>query len=148
MILVLPASRPSADWNTIVIFGPSLRILVTATHRPTTVATIGMIHTSESLVFFLATALDSGIEPDGVCGSAMVNLLRICSVPNQARVERLDREHRQHHYRGEEEQAGPWLDRHQGLKLDQCRGKGVHEYVNHGPTSDELNRTEQPQPPL
>src|SRR5580700_1850967 len=58
LILVLPASSPSAERNTIVILGPSLRNLVTATQTPTSAATIGITQTRESLVCPLGTALD------------------------------------------------------------------------------------------
>src|SRR5579864_9181468 len=122
-----------------VMFGPSLRILATATHTPTSAAMIGMVHTSESLVCFLGTALDSGMGPGGVCGSAMCNLAQIGGVPDQSRVERLDRQHRQYYNRREEKEARPRLHRHQRLKLDQRGGKGVDEHVNHRPASDELD---------
>ncbi len=49
----LLASSPSADRKTIVILGPSLKTLVTATHAPTSAATIGMNQTRESRVRFL-----------------------------------------------------------------------------------------------
>ena len=59
-----------------MIFGPSLRIRVTATQTPTSAATIGMNQTSESRVFFLVTVLDSGTPGGGVFGSGMSNLSR------------------------------------------------------------------------
>jgi hypothetical protein len=64
-ILVLPASRPSADLKTIVILGPSPKTLVTATQAPTTAATIGMNQTRESRVRRLGTARELGTESGG-----------------------------------------------------------------------------------
>ena len=130
-ILVLPASKPSADLKTIVILGPSLRTLVTAIQTPASAATIGMIQTSDSRVRLLGTAFESGTEGIGVPRSGMLNLFRDCGIPDQPRIEGLDREHRQHHHRREKEQARPRLHRHQRLKLNQGRGEGVDENVDH-----------------
>src|SRR5215469_13310241 len=96
---------------TIVIFGPSLIILVTATHTPTIAARIGMTQTSDSRVRLRGTFLDSTTEGRGGSRSGIANLFRIRLVqthriPDQARVERLDPEHREHHHSGEEDQAG------------------------------------------
>src|SRR5579859_1172576 len=104
-ILVLPASSPSADPNTILIFGPSLSILEIATQAPTTAAIIGITQTTEIGVFFLATARDSGTGGIDVRSSAMSNLLGAGRVPDQPGVERFDRQHRQHHHRREKEQS-------------------------------------------
>jgi hypothetical protein len=65
-------------------------------------ATIGMTQTRESRVRFLATDLDSGVGGSGVCASGMSNLSRAGGIPDEARVEELDGEHRQHHDRREE----------------------------------------------
>src|SRR5580693_1352725 len=109
---------------TIVISGPSLSTLVTATHAPTTAARIGMNQTSESRVRLLGTVLDSGTEErggslSGICDLFRIGLLPAYRIPNQPRIERFDREHREHHHRREEDQAGPRLNRHQRLKLNQ-----------------------------
>src|ERR1022692_2750614 len=129
-ILVLPASSPSADWKTIVILGPWLMILVTATQVPATAATIGMIQTSESRVRFLGTTFASGTWGSGLSLSGMLNLLRTCGIPDQSRIKGLDREHRQHHHRGEEKKPGRRLHRHERLKLDEGDGEGVDKHVH------------------
>jgi hypothetical protein len=107
LILVLPASSPSADWNTMVIFGPSLRIRATATHTPSAAARIGMSQTGESRVCFLGTALASGTEGIGGSRSGISNLFGACGIPDQPRIEGLDRKHCQHHHRREEKQPRP-----------------------------------------
>src|ERR1700683_2514510 len=128
---------------TMVIFGPSLITRVTATHAPTIAARIGMNQTSESRVRFLGTFLDSGTEErvggsrSGISNLFRICLYRTCSVPDQPRIERLDRQHRKHHYRREKDQAWPRLDRHQRLQLDQGRGEGVDDYIDHRPASHE-----------
>ena len=69
-----------------------------------------------------------------------------CGIPDQPRIEGLDREHRQHHHRREEKQARPRLHRHQRLELDQRGGEGVDEHVDHRPASDELDHPVEPDP--
>src|SRR6516225_2774058 len=73
-ILVLPASSPSADGKMMVISGPSRRIRVTATRTPSAAATIGIIHTSESLNRRGRTILDDSAEGSDERPSAIVNL--------------------------------------------------------------------------
>ena len=70
----MPASSPSAEWMAIVIFGPSLRIRVTATHTPASAATMGTIQTRESRVRFLATVRDSATWGSGWSRSGMLYL--------------------------------------------------------------------------
>src|SRR6202041_342852 len=129
---------------TIVIVGPSLNTRVTATHAPTTAARIGMNQTSESRVRFLGTFLDSGTDDRGGSRSGICNLFRICllrtyRIPDQSRIERLDREHRKDHDRREEDQARSRFHRHEWLKLNQSSGEGIDEYVDHRPASYELD---------
>jgi hypothetical protein len=69
--LGLAGLQPFGDWNTIVIFGPSLRIRATATQTPSAAARTGMIQTRESRVCFLGTALESGTEGIGGSRSGM-----------------------------------------------------------------------------
>src|SRR5262249_2104262 len=101
-----------------VIFGPSPRILVTATQAPAIAATMGMIQTRENRVCFLLTALDSGACGSDSWSSGMANLSRAARIPDQTRVEGLGAEHRQHHHRREEEEAGARFHRHERLELD------------------------------
>src|SRR5262245_37405884 len=102
-----------------VILGPWPRILVTATQTPATAATIGTSHTSERRVRRLATARASGTGGS----SGISHLSRALRIPDEPRVEGLDREHGQHHDGREERQAGPRLDRHERLELDERRGE-------------------------
>src|SRR5260370_26241939 len=108
---------------TMVIWGSWLRFLVTATHAPRSAATIGMSQTSESRVRLLGTLLDSVTEERGGSRSGICNLFRICRVriygiPDESRIERLDREHREHHYRRKQDQAGAPLHFHQRRPLN------------------------------
>src|SRR5579863_1155113 len=143
-ILVLPASRPSAESRVIVILGPSLMTLVTATHTPTNAAKIGMNQTNESRVRLLDTALELGTGGIGVSGSGMLNLFRTGGIPDQARVEGFDRKHRQHHDRRKKKQAGRGRHRHQWLELNQGCGEGVDEHIDHRPASDEVDHSIHP----
>src|SRR5205809_2001649 len=120
-----------------VIFGPSARILVTATQTPAIAATIGTSQTTESRVRFLGTFLDSGTY--GAWFSGTLHLRPAGCIPDETGVERFDREHRQHHDCREEEQPGSRLDRHERLKLHECRGESVDEHVDHRPASDEFD---------
>src|SRR5579871_2235273 len=136
-ILVLPASSPSADRKTIVIFGLSLLILATPTQTPTSPAAIGTSQTREGRVRFLGTALDTA-----TCMSSWSGILAPCrahGIPDQPRVEGLDGEHREHDDRGEEKQTHRRLHRHERLKLHERGGKGVDEHIDHRPASDELD---------
>src|SRR5260370_14926568 len=99
---------------TVVILGLWLTPLVTATHAATMAATMGMSKSSESRVRLLGTLFDSVTEERGGSRSGICNLFRICRVriygiPDESRIERLDREHREHHYRRKEDQAGARL---------------------------------------
>src|SRR5262249_36739623 len=136
-ILVLPASSPSADLNVMVIFGPWLRIRVTATQTPATAAMIGTIQTTESRVRFLVTARDCGTCD--VSLSAMGTPFRTGAIPEEPRIERPDGQHCENHDGGEEEQAGRGRDRHQRLQLDQCSGERVDEDVDHRPAADDVD---------
>src|SRR5262249_43158798 len=107
-----------------VIFGPSARIRVTATHAPAIAATMGTIQTRESRVCFLPTALESGMFGGDPSPSAMANLSRACRIPDQTRVKGLDAEHRQHHHRREEEQAGTRFHRPERLRTAEPCGRG------------------------
>src|SRR5579864_3465860 len=106
-----------------VISGPWPRYRVTATQAPTIAATIGMTQTSENLVRFFGTALDWGTGGSGGSRSGMTNLFSACGIPDQPRIEGLHREHGEHYYRREEDQAGPRLHRHQRLQLYKSRGE-------------------------
>src|SRR5215469_17056341 len=127
-----------------VISGPSLRILVTATQTPSAAATIGIIQTTESRVRLGESPLDCGTVGSVVRSSAILNSLFACRVPYQTGIERLDRQHGQHHYHREEKQPGPWLDRHERLELHQSRGEGVDENIHHRPPPDELDGSKEP----
>src|SRR6266576_1749610 len=138
-IFVLPASSPSADRGAIVIFGPSLRILVTATQTPVSAATMGTIQTTESRVRFLTTVRASPTWGSGGSRSGIPHLSRAQGIPDQSGIERLDREHRQHHDSREEDQPQRRLHRHEWLELHERGGEGVDEYVDHRPAPDELH---------
>src|SRR5215467_8929423 len=104
---------------------------VTATQTPASAATMGTIQTNESRVRFLATCRDSGTYDTPWLGSGMLHLSAAGCIPDQPGVERLYREHGQHHDCCEEEQTGARLDGHERLELYQRRGEGIDEHVDH-----------------
>src|SRR5262245_8621900 len=118
-ILVLPASSPSADWKTSVIFGPSPRIRVTATQTPAPAATIGISHTGERRVRLRVMVLDSGAPGSGRSLSGMANLFGARRIPDQPGVEGLGSEHRQNHHRREEDEPRRRRHGHERLQLYQ-----------------------------
>src|SRR4029077_12835958 len=93
-----------------VIAGPSQRMRVTATQTPASAATMGTIHTSEIRVLLLLTARASGAL-GSIVSSGMAYLRYGHRIPDQTRIERLDRQHREHDDRREEEHAGRRLHR-------------------------------------
>src|SRR5580704_5658119 len=123
------------------MLGPSLKNLVTATQTPTSAATIGMNHTTESRVRFLDTTLESGTAGLGICGSGMLNLVHAGGVPDEPRVERFDRQHREYDHGREKQQTGRRLHRHQRLQLNQSRSESIDKDIDHRPASDELDGT-------
>src|SRR6516164_7971654 len=127
-----------------VISGPSLRILVTATQTPIAASSFGITPTTESRVRLGETPLDCGKVGSVVRSSAILNSLFACRVPNQTGIERLDRQHCQHHDHREEEQPGPRLDRHQRLELHQSRCEGVDKNIHLRPPPDELDGSKEP----
>src|SRR5262245_5459317 len=134
LIFVFPASRPSAVLNSMVITGPRSRMARTASQPPTSTATIGMIQTSWKAKRFRGTATASG-SWDGDSGSAM---LLLHGVPDQARIEGLSREHRDHHHRPERDGAGAGLDAHESSELDESGEERGYVNVDHGPATDDL----------
>src|SRR5262245_21239005 len=134
LIFVLPASSPSAVLNSMVITGPRSRMARTASHPPTSTATIGMIQTSWKAKRFRGTATASGSWDDD-SGSAMLFLHR---VPDQARIEGLSREHRDHHHRPERDGARPGLDAHEPSELHEGGEERGDVDVDHGPAADDL----------
>src|SRR6516162_51953 len=121
-----------------VISGPSLIIFVTATQPPTAASTFEITQTPESRVRLREKPLDCGTVGSVVRSSAILNSLFAGRVPNQTRIETLDRQHRQHHDHREEKQPRPRLHRHQRLELHQRRGEGVDKNIHHRPPPDEL----------
>src|SRR5215469_1132213 len=126
-----------------IISGPSLRILVTATQTPSAAATIGIIQTTESGVRLGERPLDCGTVGSVVRSSAILNSLFASRVPNQTAIERLDRQHCQHHDHREKKQPGTRLDRHERLELYQGRCEGVHKNIHHRPPPDDLNHAKE-----
>ena len=101
LMVVLPASRPSAALKTMVMVGPSLMMRWTAIPTATTAARIGMIQTMEIRARLWGTTVACGI-PEGSRESAMVSLPDVGGVPDESGVESLGRDHRQHDDRREE----------------------------------------------
>src|SRR5512139_1643752 len=109
---VLPASMPSAALKTIVIVGPSLRMRWTAIPTPTSAARTGMIHTIDRRLRLGATTVACGSSTSSL-GSAMRAPARLVGVPDQPRIERVGRDHRQHDHRHEVHDADARRHRHQ-----------------------------------
>src|SRR5262245_31250046 len=134
---VLPASIPSAALKLIVIVGPSLSTRCTAIPSATTAATIGITHTTDTRARRRGTTTACATPPPSTGSSAMASP-RPGSVPDQPRIEGLRRQHCQHDHRGEEQDTGPRLDRHQRLELHERDRERVHEHVQHRPAADRL----------
>src|SRR3982751_3003923 len=100
LILVLPASKPSAVLKLIVIVGPRSSTAFTPSQAPMIKATAGINQTSETVQpRFRATAA-SGISK--ISGSTGVrSMVPPHGIPNESWVKRLRGKHRQHHDRAE-----------------------------------------------
>src|SRR5262249_1832846 len=126
-----------------IISGPSLRILVTATQTPGGGDTSGVSETPEGGVRWGESPLDCGRVGRVVRSSAILNSLFASRVPNQTAIERLDRQHCQHHDHREKKQPGTRLDRHERLELYQGRCEGVDKNIHHRPPPDDLNHAKE-----
>ena len=73
-----------------------------------------------------------------------VGLRSAAGIPDQAGVEGLRRDHRQHDDRREEQHSRPGRHRHQRLELHQGDGEGVDEDVEHRPAADEFDHPIKP----
>src|SRR4029077_17433476 len=92
LILVLPASRPSAVLKVMVMVGPCSSTAFTASQPPTSTATMGMSQMSCGVKRRLGTATASGRSwASGSCGLSATRCLH--GVPNQARTEAPAPEH-------------------------------------------------------
>src|SRR6202171_2266610 len=121
---VLPASMPSADLKTTVMVGPSVTMRWTAIPMATTAARMGMIQMTEKRVRFGGSTVACGRGSRPV-GSGMTALPVLARIPDQARVEGLHREHREHHHGHEEHHPGPRLHRHERLELNEGDGERI-----------------------
>src|SRR5262245_7738885 len=142
---VLPASITCAARKVMVMVGPSLKMRWTAIPMATTAARMGMIHTTEIRARRLGTTVASGMSG---CSrsSAMASWPSASGIPDQARVEGLRGDHRQHDDGREEEHPRPGFYRHQRLELHEGDGERVDEHVQHRPAADELDEAEQAGP--
>src|SRR5215510_14978724 len=120
--IVLPASTPDTELNTIVIVGPSSRMRWIAMPIATAAVRIGMIQTIEIRTRRFGTTLAAGRSSGSGCSAIMT--LR-GGIPDEARVEGLGGDHRQHHHRRKEDHPRPGLDRHQRLELHEGDGERV-----------------------
>src|SRR5882724_5040486 len=125
---VLPASTPGADLKTIVMVGPSLRIRWIAIPMATTAARIGIIQTMEIRWRLGGTTVACGRLSRSVLSAMAVRLAR-GRIPDQARVEGLRRDHREHDHRREKYHPRTRLHPHQRLELHEGDGERVHEHV-------------------
>src|SRR5262245_16188104 len=142
---VLPASIPCAARKVMVMVGPSLRIRWTAIPMATTAARMGMIHTTETRARRLGTTVASGTSGSSR-SSGMASWPSTSGIPDQARVEGLGCDHRQHDDGGEEDDPRTGLYRHQRLELHEGDGERVDEHVQHRPAADEPDEAEQAGP--
>src|SRR6266542_2641002 len=143
LIFVLPASRPSAVLKVMVIVGPRSRIALAASQPPTSTATMGMIQMSCGVKRRLGTATASGRScASGSCGLSATR--RLHWVPDQARIEALRREHRQHHHGAERDGAGAGPDGHQPSELHERGEESGDIDVDHRPAADEFEHPVQP----
>src|SRR5574337_264053 len=145
LMKVLPASRPSPALKTMVMVGPSLKTRWIAIPMATTAARIGMIQTIEIRVPLFGTIVACGRLSRSMF-SAMPPIPVRPRIPDEARVEGLHRNHRQHDHRREKQHSRTWLHRHQRLQLHEGDGERVDEHVQHRPAADKLDHSIQPCP--
>src|ERR1044071_6327180 len=137
LILVLPASRPSAVLKVMVMVGPCSSTAFTASQPPTSTATMGMSQMSCGVKRRLGTATASGRSwASGSCGLSATRGLH--GVPDQARIEALGREHGQDHHRPEGDGSRPGLDGHEPSELHEGGEESGHVDIDHRPAADEL----------
>src|SRR5262245_7754665 len=137
---VFPASTPSADLKTIVIVGPSLMMRWMAIPIATTAANIGMIQTMEIRVCLLGTTVACGKLLRSVLSAMLVYPIQ-SRIPDEARVERLSSNHRQHNYSREKQYPRPRRDRHQRRELHQGNCERVDEHIEHRPAADKFDQS-------
>src|SRR5258706_266237 len=147
LILVLPASSPSAVLNEIAIIVPRSRIDLTTIHPPITAATSGSTHTSGSECCRRgcdgsASGMASRSAPCGA--SAMRSPF---GLPDQAGIERHRSHHGQHHHRRECHRGRADAYRRDRLKIDQRDQQRHHEDVEHRPAAYAFDQAVQPVTP-
>src|SRR5262249_38165643 len=123
LILVLPASRPSAVLKVMVMTGPRSRTAFTASQPPTSTATMGTSQMSWGAKRRRGTATASGRS--GAPGSGL-SAMRLHRIPDQARIEALCREHGQHDHRAEGDGPRAGLDAHEAPELHEGGENGRH----------------------
>src|SRR5579862_5700432 len=74
-------------------------------------------------------------------GGTAESVMLFC-IPQQALVEGLSGEHREHHDGCKGERAESHMNRRKRMHLNQCRQQRDREYVEHGPAADELDDPE------
>src|SRR6185295_11071833 len=135
---VLPASMPFASCSTMVIVGPSARSRWIAMPSATSAASAGMIQMMEMRRRFRRVTAAFGRSSCSGC-SAMRGSMPDSGVPDEPRVERFRRQHRQYDDGSEEQHAGAWRDRREGGKLHERDGERRNEDVEHRPAADEFD---------
>src|SRR5258705_10527520 len=109
---VLTASNPWGALKEMVTVGPSLTMRWIAIPMATTAARIGMIQMTEIRWRRLGTTVACGRFSRSVLSAMVIRLAR-ARIPNQAGVEGLRRDHRQHDHRCEKQHSRTGLHRHQ-----------------------------------
>ena len=135
----------------IVIFGPSLRILVTATQTPTSAATIGMNHTSDRRVRLFGHGSRFGYRRSGLSRSIMCTFYGPLWPLADGRGSQISRGSNDSTASivstttaAKKNSPGPGSTDIERLELDQGGREGVDEHVDHRPASDELDHPVQP----
>src|SRR5215831_18292705 len=135
LILVLPASMPSADSKRMVMVGPRSSTVLKKMLPPISAARAGMIHTSCSVRGLGLRATARGTSPSsGTGGRSFMAIVH--RIPDEARIEALGGEHGEDHHRAEEYRAGAGQDFRERAQLDQGHGERAHEDVHHRPAPD------------
>src|SRR5574338_41503 len=139
LILVLPASSPSALLKVMVITGPCSRMDFTASQPPMRAATMGTSQTScRDHLDFGATSASGKADGSGRGGASGIVVLH--GIPDQARVEAHRRKHRQYHHGAKGQCPGGRLDAGQRIELHQRCQHGDHIYVQHGPFAHQFHQ--------
>ncbi|MNR38981.1 hypothetical protein D3C85_1571370 [compost metagenome] len=107
---VLCATSPSPVWKEMAMTGPCCIQLRTTSEAPIRIASIGTIHTSDTLQRRVCTSTCPAPSRLSVCCTINAASLVGTAIPDQAWIEAHRRKHGQYHHHAEKQDAHPRLD--------------------------------------